>query len=45
MRLHSLNDFFFFSTNSFSHINDMLGIENTQVSKTDTVPALMEITD
>ena len=45
MRLHPFNDFFFFSTNSFSHINNVLGIKNTQVSKTDTVPALMEITD
>ena len=28
---------FFFSTNNFSHINSVLGIENIQVSKTDIV--------
>lgn len=39
---HSFNDFFFFSTNNFSHINNVLGVENTQVSKTDVVPALMD---
>lgn len=36
---------FFLSTNNFSHINNVLGIENTQVSKTDMAPALMEISD
>ena len=39
MRLHSFiySMIFFFSTNNFSHINSVLGIENRQVSKTDIV--------
>lgn len=35
----------FFNFNSFSHINNVLGIENTEVNKTDIIPDLMERTD
>lgn len=41
--IHSFNNFL--STNNFSHINNVLGIENTEVNKTDTIPTLMEFTD
>lgn len=33
------------SMNNFSHIDNVLGIENMEVNKTCTVPVLMELID